>query len=143
MKLGSIDKFVKESREQNQVNGSTGGGDGDKQRSGVWKDGVEGDLSVQEVEITKVRGARGAIGGKNGSHTGRLNRGSRGSTIGSENKVLELVGREQRETVVVVVGQEISTGSVTESSKFILVKEVEVVDSGSKSSRLMRHRAHR
>ena len=37
MKLASIDTFVKERRELNRVDGSTGGGDGDGQRSGFGK----------------------------------------------------------------------------------------------------------
>ena len=63
MELATINKFVKESREQKRVDGSTGGGDGDGQRSGIWKDRVESDLSVKEVKGPKVTsGGRRAVG---------------------------------------------------------------------------------
>ena len=61
-------------------------------------------MSIKEVERAKVGGARRALGIKNGSHTGREYRGSRGDSSGSENKVLELVGGEQGETVIIVMG---------------------------------------
>ena len=75
IKLASDDKFVKDSREQNRVHGSTGGGDSDRQKSGVWKYGVKGNSSVQRVERTKVRGARGAVGCENCRSYGEIKEG--------------------------------------------------------------------
>ena len=62
MEFATINKFVQESRKHKRVDGSTGGGDGDGQRSRIWKDRVESDLSVKEVKGPKVRGARRAVG---------------------------------------------------------------------------------
>ena len=71
VKFATVEEFIKKGRERERVDGSTGGGDGDGQRSGIWKDRVESDLSVKEAEWPKVRGARRAVGSENGSHTGR------------------------------------------------------------------------
>ena len=103
MEFAAINKFVKKSRKQKRVDGSTGGGDGDGQRSGIQKDRVEGDLSVKEVKRPEVGGGRSAFRISNGSHAGREYRGGRGSSSGSENKVLELVRGEQGETLVIVI----------------------------------------
>ena len=61
-------------------------------------------MSIKEVERAEIGGARGAVGIYNGSYMGKVYRGSRGDSSRSENKVLELVGEEQRETVVIVIG---------------------------------------